>query len=136
MKILLVYPSFPRTFWSFKYALKFISKKATHPPLGLLTIAAMLPEQWKKKLVDMNVERLKDKDLQGVDFVFISAMSIQLASVKEVVEKCKRMRIKMVAGGPLFTGEYQDFRDVDHLVLDEAEITLPLFLADLKKGCA
>ncbi|MGZ3925183.1 MAG: B12-binding domain-containing radical SAM protein [Flavisolibacter sp.] len=136
MKILLVYPAFPRTFWSFKYALKFISKRATHPPLGLLTIAAMLPEQWEKKLVDMNVERLKEKDLEGVDFVFISAMSIQLASVKEVVERCKKMRIKMVAGGPLFTGEYQDFHDVDHLVLNEAEITLPLFLADLEKGCA
>jgi radical SAM superfamily enzyme YgiQ (UPF0313 family) len=135
MKVLLVYPSFPRTFWSFKYALKFISKKATHPPLGLLTIAAMLPTQWGKNLVDMNVDALKDKDLQDVDLVFISAMSIQLASVNEVVARCKKIGVKMVAGGPLFTGEYQDFPDVDHLVLNEAEITLPLFLADLEKGC-
>jgi radical SAM superfamily enzyme YgiQ (UPF0313 family) len=136
MKVLLVYPSFPRTFWSFKYALKFISKKATHPPLGLLTIAAMLPKQWEKKLVDMNVDTLKDKDLQDADLVFISAMSIQLASVKEVVDRCKKMGVKMVAGGPLFTCEYQDFPDVNHLVLNEAENTLPLFLTDLENGCA
>lgn len=136
MKILLVYPSFPRTFWSFKYALKFISKKATHPPLGLLTIAAMLPEQWEKILVDMNVTKLKDRDIAGADLVFISAMSIQLASVKELVDRCKKIGVKIVAGGPLFTGEYQDFPEVDHLVLNEGEITLPLFLADLDKGCA
>ena len=63
MKILLVYPEFPDTFWSFKYALNFIRKKASSPPLGLLTIASMLPAGWEKKLVDMNVQRLKDKDL-------------------------------------------------------------------------
>lgn len=136
MKVLLVYPGFPRTFWSFKYALKFISKKATHPPLGLLTIADMLPKQWKKKLVDMNVGALKDTDLKDADLVFISAMSIQLASVKEVIDRCKKMKVRIVAGGPLFTGEYQDFPDVDYLVLNEAEITLPLFLEDLENGCA
>jgi radical SAM superfamily enzyme YgiQ (UPF0313 family) len=103
--------------------------------LGLLTIAAMLPEQWEKKLVDMNVTALKDADLKNADLVFISAMSIQLASVKEVVDRCKKMGVKMVAGGPLFTGESRDFPDVDHLVLNEAEITLPLFLEDLHKGC-
>ena len=85
MKILLVYPKYPDTFWSFKYALKFISKKAVNPPLGLLTIAAMLSEDWEKKLVDMNVRALSDKDLKWADFVFISAISIQKESVKEVI---------------------------------------------------
>ena len=91
MKILLVYPKYPNTFWSFKYALKFISKKATQPPLGLLTVAAMLPKEWEKKLVDMNVNILKDKDLEWADYVFISAMSIQKASVKELIVRCKKM---------------------------------------------
>jgi len=127
---------YPNTFWSFKYALKFISKEATHPPLGLLTVAAMLPTKWERKLVDMNVTALKKKDLQEADFVFISAMSIQKDSAKEVISRCKKMGVKTVAGGPLFTAHYEDFEEVDYLILNEAEITLPPFLEDLKKGCA
>jgi radical SAM superfamily enzyme YgiQ (UPF0313 family) len=136
MKAVLVYPRCPDTFWSFKYALKFISKKAASPPLGLLTVAAMLPKDWKKKLVDMNVANLRDKDLEDADLVFISAMTIQKASVKEVIGKCKKMGIRIVAGGPLFTAGYEEFKDVDYFVLNEAEITLPLFLEDLMNGCA
>jgi len=136
MKILLVYPKYLDTFWSFKGVLKFISKKATHPPLGLLTVAAMLPKEWEKKLVDMNVTTLRDKDLEWADFVFVSAMSIQKASAKEVISRCKKMDIKIVAGGPLFTTGYEEFEDVDHFVLNEAEITLPPFLEHLKNGCA
>jgi len=136
MKILLVYPKYLDTFWSFEGALKFISKKATHPPLGLLTVAAMLPKDWQKKLIDMNVTTLRDKDLEWADFVFVSAMSIQKASVKQVISRCKKMDIKVVAGGPLFTTEYEEFEDVDYFVLNEAEITLPPFLEDLRNGCA
>lgn len=136
MKVLLVYPKYPDTFWSLKYALKFISKKATHPPLGLLTVAAMLPKEWEKKLVDMNVATLRDKDLQWADYVFISGMSIQKVSVKEVLSRCKKMGVKTVAGGPLFTTSYEEFEEVDHFVLNEAEITLSPFLEDLKNGCA
>jgi len=136
MNILLVYPKFPDTFWSLRYALKFISKKATHPPLGLLTVAAMLPKEWEKKLVDMNVTTLRDKELEWADYVFISAMSIQNASVKQLITRCKKMGVKTVAGGPLFTTGYEEFEEVDYLVLNEAEITLPAFLEDLKKGCA
>jgi radical SAM superfamily enzyme YgiQ (UPF0313 family) len=136
MKILLVYPESPNTFWSFKHALKFISKKALHPPLGLLTVAAMLPKEWEKKLVDMNVTTLRDKDLEWADFVFISAMSIQKASVKQVVSRCQKMGVKIIAGGPLFTAGYDEFEDIDYFVLNEAEVTLPSFLADLRNGCA
>ena len=135
MRILLVHPKYLDTFWSFKDALRFISKKATHPPLGLLTVAAMLPKEWEKKLVDMNVTTLRERDLEWADYVFISAMSIQEASVKEVITRCKKMGIKIVAGGPLFTTGYEEFEDVDYLVLNEAEITLPAFLEDLKNGC-
>jgi radical SAM superfamily enzyme YgiQ (UPF0313 family) len=136
MKILLIYPKYPDTFWSFKYALKFISKKASFPPLGLLTVAAMLPDEWEKKLVDMNVNGLTDDDLEWADYVFISAMIVQKKSVIEVIRKCNACGAKVVAGGPLFTTGHEDFEGVDHFVLNEAENTLPVFLADLKKGCA
>ena len=136
MKILFVYPKYPDTFWSFKHALKFISKKASFPPLGLLTVAAMLPEEWEKKLIDMNVSALTEEDLEWADYVFISAMVVQKKSAMEVIRRCKKLGIKVVAGGPLFTTGYEEFEDIDHFVLNEAESTLPSFLDDLKKGCA
>jgi radical SAM superfamily enzyme YgiQ (UPF0313 family) len=136
MKILLVYPHYPDTFWSFRHALKFIGRKASFPPLGLLTVAAMLPGEWDKRLVDMNVRPLSDEDLAWADFVFISAMTIQQKSTQEVLARCRLLGVKTVAGGPLFTACYDDFPDVDHLVLGEAELTLPPFLADLRRGAA
>ncbi|MEW6515592.1 MAG: B12-binding domain-containing radical SAM protein [candidate division FCPU426 bacterium] len=135
MNILLVYPKHPQTFWSFKYALRFISKKASFPPLGLLTIAAQLPAAWNKKLVDLNVKSLRDRDLQWADYVFLSGISIQRASVLKVIERCRQAGVKIVAGGPLFTSAPGDFQGIDHLVLNEAEITLPRFVQDLEAGC-
>jgi len=136
LKALLIYPEFPDTFWSFKYALKFVLRKASSPPLGLLTVAAMLPEEWEIKLVDMNVGKLRDESLRWADLVFVSAMSVQKESVREIIARCRAAGVKIVAGGPLFTTEYDSFEDVDHLVLNEAEITLPLFLDDFEKGAA
>ncbi|MFC1864947.1 B12-binding domain-containing radical SAM protein [Chloroflexota bacterium] len=136
MKILLVYPQYPDTFWSFRYALKFISKKASFPPLGLLTVATMLPDEWEKKLIDMNVTSLTDEDIKWADYVFISAMVVQRGSVKEVITRCRKLGTKIVAGGPLFTTGHEEFDGVDHFVLGEAEVTLPFFLEDLDKGCA
>ena len=134
MKILLVYPHYPDTFWSFRHALKIISKKAAFPPLGLLTVAAMLPEGWQKKLVDMNVTLLSDDDLKWADYVFLSAMVVQRQSVKEVIGRCQELGTKIVAGGPLFSTGYDEFEGVDHFVLGEAEVTLPQFLEDLANG--
>ena len=137
MKILIVSPMSPDTFWSFKYVMKFIRKKAVFPPLGLLTVAAMLPEKWKKRFVDMNTHKLSNKDIIWVDYVFIGAMHIQLKSVEEVIERCRKYKTKIVAGGPMFTMNHKLFIDkIDHFVLNEAEITLPEFLNDLKNGCA
>jgi len=136
MRVLLIYPEYPDTFWSFKYALKFIRKKAALPPLGLLTIGAMLPKEWPKKLVDMNVRKLTKNDLAWADCAFISAMVVQTKSARETISRCKEAGLKVIAGGPLFTSEYDTFGEVDHFVLNEAELTLPSFLADLEKGCA
>jgi radical SAM superfamily enzyme YgiQ (UPF0313 family) len=135
MNILLVYHMYPDTFWSFKHALKFVSKKACFPPLGLLTIASMLPADWERKLVDMNTMNLREKDILWADYVFISAMSIQSESVHEVIDRCEDAGVKIVAGGPLFTSSFENYKNIDHLILNEAEITLPQFLQDVNDGC-
>lgn len=136
MKILLIYPRYPVTFWSFSHALKFVSKKASFPPLGLLTVAAMLPAEWEKKLIDMNTASVRDEDIAWADYVFISAMSIQSESANKLIERCRELGAKTVAGGPLFTSHPELYENIDHLVLDEAEITLPFFLEDLNNGTA
>jgi radical SAM superfamily enzyme YgiQ (UPF0313 family) len=134
MNVLLIYPKFPDTFWSFKHALKFIHKKASSPPLGLLTIASMLPIDWNLKFVDMNVKPLRKKYLDWADYAFISAMTVQRDSVLDVLNLCAEAGVKTVCGGPLFSTEPQAFSKIDHLVLNEAEITLPLFLEDFAKN--
>jgi len=135
MNILLVYPECPDTFWSFKHILRILSRKAAFPPLGLLTVAAMLPSEWDKELVDMNIDPLTDEQLEWADYVFISAMIIQRDSARRVIARCKQHNVKTVAGGPLFNTYARDFEEVDHLILNEAEMTLPPFLEDLKNGC-
>ena len=136
MKALLLYPGFPDTFWSFKHVLKFIGKHATLPPLGLLTVAAMLPEDWEKSLVDLNVRPLREKDLAWADVVLISAMIAQRDSAERLIARCRAAGKTIVAGGPLFTVEHAHFPDVDHFVLNEAEMTLPEFLQDFAQGHA
>jgi len=136
LRILLVYPEFPDTFWSFKHALKFVHKKAGAPPLGLLTVAAMLPAEWDKRLADLNVGNLSDEDLAWADYVFISAMIVQRESARAFIHRCKVAGVKVVAGGPLFTMEHEQFREVDYFVLNEAELTLEPFLRDLEQGQA
>lgn len=136
MKALLVYPAIPDTFWSFKHILKFIRKKAAHVPLGLLTIASMLPDDWDLKLVDMNVEDLKDEQIKWADVVLMGAMVVQKESVKEVVARSKAANKTVIAGGPLFASLWREFPDIDHFVLNEAEITLPMFLNDFAAGKA
>jgi len=135
LKILFLYPRYPETFWSFGHALKFISKKAAFPPLGLLTVAALLPSEWDKKLVDLNTGNLKDKDIAWADYVFVSAMDIQQASAREVISRCVQLETKVVAGGPLFTTSNEEFEGVDHLVRGEFEALAPQFVADMENGC-
>jgi radical SAM superfamily enzyme YgiQ (UPF0313 family) len=131
MNILLLYPEFPDTFWSFKHALAFVGKKASMPPLGLLTVASMLPPAWSKRLVDLNVRGLRDEDLEWADCVFLSAMTVQREAASRLIARCKAAGKRVVAGGPLFSSEHESFPAVDHFVLNEAELTLDSFLGDL-----
>ncbi|MBE0651513.1 MAG: B12-binding domain-containing radical SAM protein [Bacteroidales bacterium] len=136
MNILMVYPKYPDTYWGYKHALKFISKKAPGPPLGLITVSAMLPQGWQKKLVDLNIETLEDKDLEWADYIFLSSMYVQKESVNEILNRSKKYAAKVVAGGPLFTQDYASYPQIDHFILNEAEITMPPFLNDLRTGQA
>jgi len=134
MNVLLICPEFPDTFWSFKHALKFIRKRANSPPLGLLTVAAMLPQNWTPRLVDLNVTHLSNEDLEWADYAFVTGMTVQRESARHVIDRCGKHGVTVVAGGPLFTGEHDQFPEVDHFVLNEAELTLPPFLDDLRRG--
>lgn len=134
MKILLVYPRVAETFWSFKHALRIVRRKAAFPPLGALTVAAMLPREWEKRLVDMNVRDLSDTDLRWADYVFISAMIAQKDSARNVIDRCIALGVKTVCGGPLFLSYREDYPDVDHLVLGEGEVTVRQFVKDLLQG--
>lgn len=136
MRALLVYPQYPETFWNFKYALKFIARRAAFPPLGLLTVATMFPPDWDLRLVDLNVAPLTDDALRWADLVCLSAMSIQTHSVRAIIDRCKAVGVPILAGGPLFTSNPEAFTEIDYLVLNEAEVTLPRFLADFARGQA
>ena len=134
MKVLLVYPTTPETFWSFKHVLRFVSKRAAFPPLGLLTVAAMLPADWQLKLVDLNVTRLTDDDLRWADYVMLSAMIVHKASVPDIVNRCRGFGKPIIAGGPLFTTGHAAFPDIDHFVLGEAEELMPQVIEDMRRG--
>jgi radical SAM superfamily enzyme YgiQ (UPF0313 family) len=136
MNVLLIYPECPDTFWSFKHALPFLRKKAAFPPLGLLTVAAMLPKTWNKRLIDLNITTLTDQDLGWADIAMIGAMTVQRESARRVISRCREAGVKTVAGGPLFAVDHDEFPEVDHFILKEAELTLPPFLADLAEGRA
>ena len=136
MKILLVYPEFPDTYWSFRHALKLEGKRAAFPPLGLLTVSAMLPPDWERRLVDMNIETLWPDDIEWADMVFVSAMIVQQDSLEEVVELCRSMGKRVVVGGPYVSTSSESVPDADHIFIGEAESTLPEFINDLELGIA
>ncbi len=136
MRALFIYPEFPETFWSLRHALKFLGVKALGPPLPLLTVAAMLPPDWDKKLVDLNAEPLTDEHLAWADLAFVSAMTVQFPSADTVIQRCRAAGVKICAGGVHFSTPGAPFEPVDHLFIGEAEEILPLFLADLAQGKA
>ena len=136
MKVLLVNPEFPDTYWSFRHALPFEGKRSAFPPLGLLTVSALLPGSWERRLVDLNVQSLKSSAIEWADMVFVTAMLVQKESLREVVERCKARGKRVVLGGPYVTTTIEELPDADHIFLGEAETTLPQFVADLARGDA
>lgn len=136
MRVLLVYPEMPDTFYDMKHFMEVTGKKAAYPPLGLSTVAALLPDTWQKKVIDLNVRPLMETDLKWADLVMLSAMNVQEQSVRNIVRKCVQYNKIMVAGGPLFTHEYERFSEINHFVLNEAELTLPEFLEDMSNNNA
>lgn len=134
MRILLIYPKTPDTFWSFKHALPFVAKRSAFPPLGLLTVAAMLPRHWELKLVDLNVANLHDADLRAADFVMISGMIVHKESVRSIVARCEKAGRTVIAGGPLFTTGHTAFPNIQTFVLGEAEDLMETVVADMEAG--
>jgi len=134
MKILLVYPSCPDTFWSFKHVLRFVAKRAAFPPLGLLTVAAMLPSDWELKLVDTNVEALDDRDIAWADWVLLSGMIVHKDSARSIARRCAALGRPVIAGGPLFTTGHWEFPEIAHFVLGEVENVIDELVADMRAG--
>ena len=134
MRVLLVYPWFPDTYWSFRHALSLQGKRSLIPPLGLITISAMLPASWEKRLVDINVRPLTDADLDWAEVVFASAMHIQKDSLEEVIHRSKAKGKRVVVGGPHVSLSPEEVADADHIFIGEAETTLPEFIRDLERG--
>ncbi len=134
--VLLVYPAFATSFWSFKFALQYLGKKSSMPPLGLLTLANMFPSDYHLRLVDMNVHPLTDADLQWADLVCTSTMIVQRQSLEHVITRAKRAGKPVVAGGPHPTSYWEDMEDIDYFLLGEVEETFPRFLHDLEQGTA
>ncbi|HEX8142601.1 MAG TPA: B12-binding domain-containing radical SAM protein [Pyrinomonadaceae bacterium] len=134
MKILLVNPEYPNTYWSFRHALTFEGKRSAFPPLGLLTVSSLLPQSWQKRLIDINTGPLKKSDIEWADMIFLTAMLVQKDSLRSVVKRCKEMGKRVVIGGPYVTTNTESLPDADHIFLGEAETTLPEFVADLERG--
>ena len=134
-KVLLVYPEFPVSFWGFQHAIEFIGKKSNVPPLGLLTIAGMLPEEsYEIKLIDMNVTSLRDEHITWADLVLASSMIAQQKSLKLVIAQCNLLGVPIVVGGPHATSYHVDIEGVDHFILGEGEEIFPEFLVDFENG--
>jgi len=136
MNALLVYPEFPDTYWSFKHALAFLGKRAAQPPLGLMTVAALLPATWNKRLVDTNVERLRDRDLAWADVVLISGMHIQRDSLVAIADRCHARGLHIVVGGPIASSLSPADLRADHVVIGEAEALIATLALDLERGAA
>lgn len=136
LNALLVYPKFPDTYWSFRYALSFQGKRAAQPPLGLMTVAALLPPSWKRRLIDTNVERLKDTDLDWADVVMIGAMHVQHEDLLAIVRRCRARGLRVVVGGPITSSLSAQELEADHIVIGEAEDLIADLARDLQQGTA
>jgi radical SAM superfamily enzyme YgiQ (UPF0313 family) len=136
MRILLLYPLFPKTFWSFDKILELINRQVLLPPLGLLTVAAILPQKWEFKLVDRNIRPVTEAEWEWAEIVIVSAMIVQKEDFLGQIREAKRRGKQVAVGGPYPTSlpEEAEAAGADYLILDEGEITLPMFVAALERG--
>lgn len=136
MRVLLLYPRFPKTFWSFEKILELVDRKVLLPPLGLITVAAILPQTWEFKLVDHNVREVTEEEWAWADVVILSAMIVQKQDMLDLVQEAKRRGKRVAVGGPYPTSIPEDALEAgaDYLILDEGEITLPLFIEAIERG--
>lgn len=136
MRALLVQPEFPPTYWSYSYALKFVGRKCALPPLGLITVAGLLPSHWRPKLIDLNIERLSDREIRKSDVVMLTGMHVQRRSIHEVLARCRKIGIPTIVGGPYATSEPHLIPEANHLVVGEGEDTIGPFCRDFEAGTA
>ena len=136
MNALFLYPRFPETYWSFRHALSFLGKRAAQPPLGLMTVAALAPRSWNKRLIDENVERLRDRDLAWADVALISAMHIQKDALFAILARCRALGLRTVVGGPVASSMSTAEINADHVVIGEAESLMADVARDLEQGAA
>jgi radical SAM superfamily enzyme YgiQ (UPF0313 family) len=136
MNVLLLYPEFPDTFWSFRHALPFLGRRSAYPPLGLLTVSALLPKHWKRKLVDLNVEKLRDQELAWADVAFLSAMLVQGSFLSRLIARCREAGLRTVVGGPITSADHSSYEEADHIVRGEAEGIIEELVSDLEAGRA
>ncbi len=136
MRVLLIYPLFPKSFWSFEKTLELVDRKALLPPLGLVTVAAILPQTWEFKLVDRNVRAVSEAEWAWADVVILSAMIVQKQDFAALIQEAKRRGKLVAVGGPYPTALPAEAQTAgaDYLILDEGEITLPLFVAAVERG--
>ena len=135
-KCLLVQPKFSTfSFWNYDEVCGILGAKYPNPPLGLMTVAALLPQQWEFKLVDENVEPLLDEHLEWADITGTGGMLAQQMNVLSLIERAHRSGCPVVVGGPDPTSQPHLYQSADYLVLGEGEVTIPLFIGDLEKGC-
>jgi radical SAM superfamily enzyme YgiQ (UPF0313 family) len=136
MNVLLIYPLFPKSFWSFEKTLALLDRKAMLPPLGLVTVAAILPQEWNFKLVDRNIRQITAAEWDWADLVILSAMIVQKEDLLAQIQEAKGRGKRVAVGGPYPTALPQEVTDVgaDYLILDEGEITLPLFIDAISRG--
>jgi radical SAM superfamily enzyme YgiQ (UPF0313 family) len=136
MRVLLLYPKFPKSFWSFEKALELVGRKAMLPPLGLATVAAILPQSWEFKLVDHNTRPISEAEWEWADLVILSAMIVQKEDFLAQIQQAKQRGKAVAVGGPYATALPQEAATsgADFLILDEGEITLPLFIEAIQKG--
>ena len=136
MRALLIYPLFPKTFWSYEKILELVNRKVLLPPLGLVTVAAILPQEWEFKLVDRNIRTVTEAEWEWADIVILSAMIVQREDFADQIAEAKRRGKLVAVGGPYVTALPEEAREAgaDFLILDEGEITLPLFVEALARG--